>query len=137
MEQFPEGVILDVTPGSAAFEQGFLERLGHPVLVCHGPMHEVCPLLHEGSCELLDSAHGVVFQLDLDRAGHREILARYQQVLRDDTPIRVVVQPGQDEQYAELLAGCQVWTHEPTAGELDGFAAQVEAADSTIEESEG
>jgi hypothetical protein len=99
-------------------------------------MEEVCPLLHDGSCELLDSAHGVVFQLDLDRPAHRTILARYQEVLREDTPIRVVVRPGQDEQYADLLAGCQVWTHEPTAGELDGFAAQVEAADRASEEEE-
>ena len=131
MDPNPEGVILDVTPGSAVFEQDLLQRLGHPVLVCHGPMHEVCPLLDDGSCELLDSAHGVVFQLDLDRPDHRDILARYQQVLREGTPIRVVVQPGQEAGYAELLAGCQVWTHEPTAGELDGFAAQVEAADRT------
>jgi hypothetical protein len=133
MDEYPEGVILDVTPGTARFERRFLERIGHPVLVCHGPMEEVCPLLHDGSCELLDSAHGVVFQLDLDRADHRRILRRYQEVLSEDTPIRVVVQPGQDEQYAELLAGCQVWTHEPNAGELDGFAAQVEAADRTAE----
>lgn len=132
MEQLPEGVILDVTPGSAVFEQGFLEKIGHPVLVCHGPMEEVCPLLHEGSCELLDAAHGVVFQLDLDRPAHRRILAKYQEVLREGTPIRVVVAPGQDERYADLLAGCQVWTHEPTAGELDGFAAQVEAADEGV-----
>ena len=33
--------------------------------------------------------------------------------------------------YAEILADVQAWTHEPTAGELDGFAAQVEAADRT------
>lgn len=129
MTQFPEGIILDVTPGSAVFETDFLERLGHPVLVCHGPMHDVCPLLAEGSCDMLDSAHGVVFQLDLDRNEHRDILARYRQVLSEDRPIRVVVLPGQDKTYADILAGCQVWTHSPNAGELDGFAAQVEAAD--------
>ena len=129
MDQLPEGIILDVTPGSAVFETDFLERLGHPVLVCHGPMHDVCPLLHEGSCEMLESAHGVVFQLDLDREDHRRILSEYRRVLREDRPIRVVVLPGQDEAYADLLEGCQVWTHQPNAGELDGFAAQVEAAD--------
>ena len=130
MDQLPEGIILDVTPGSAVFETDFLERLGHPVLVCHGPMHDVCPLLEEqASCEMLDSAHGVVFQLDLDRSDHRDILAKYREVLPEDRPIRVVVMPGQDETYAGLLEGCQVWTHQPNAGELDGFAAQVEAAD--------
>lgn len=129
MDQLPEGIILDVTPGSAVFEEGFLERLGHPVLVCHGPMHDVCPLLHEGSCEMLDSAHGVVFQLDLDRPDHQTILRRYQEVLGGDRPIRVVVLPGQEVEYAGLLEGCQVWTHRPSAGDLDGFAAQVEASD--------
>ena len=91
-------------------------------------------MLHDDDCELLDAAHGVVFQLDLDRPAHRRILAKYQEVLREDTPIRVVVVPGQEEQYADLLTGCQVWTHEPTAGELDGFAAQVEAADLPFDE---
>jgi len=129
MDQFPEGIILDVTPGSAVFETDFLERLGHPVLVCHGPMHDVCPLLDDGSCDMLDSAHGVVFQLDLDRTEHREILERYRRVLGGDRPIRVVVMPGQDQTYASLLEGCQVWTHQPNAGDLDGFAAQVEAID--------
>ena len=129
MDIFPEGVILDVTPGSAVFETGFLERLGHPVLVCHGPMHDVCPLLGEGSCEMLESAHGVVFQLDLDRPEHQQILARYREVLSEERPIRVVVLPGQEQTYASLLEGCQVWTHQPSAGDLDGFAAQVEAAD--------
>ena len=37
------------------------------------------------------------------------------------------------EHLAELLGGVQVWTHEPTVGELDGFAAEVEAADRTRE----
>jgi hypothetical protein len=129
MDEFPEGIILDVTPGSAVFEADFLERLGHPVLVCHGPMHDVCPLLEDQSCEMLDSAHGIVFQLDLDRPDHRKILERYRRVLAADHPIRVVVQPGQDRAYAALLEGCQVWTHQPNAGELDGFAAQVEASD--------
>ena len=130
MDQLPEGIILDVTPGSAVFETDFLERLGHPVLVCHGPMHDVCPLLEdEASCEMLESAHGVVFQLDLDRADHRDILAKYREVLAEERPIRVVVMPGQEQTYAQLLEGCQVWTHQPNAGELDGFAAQVEAVD--------
>ncbi len=127
-----DGLILDVTPGTARFESDLLERLGHPVLVCHGPAHEACPLLVEGSCDKLDAAHGVVFQLDLDldRPEHRRILRRYQEVLDPATPLRVVVARGQETAHAELLAGAQVWTHEPSAGELDGFAAQVEAADS-------
>lgn len=124
-----EGVILDVTPGDARFDREFLERLGHPVIVCHGPHErELCPILRS-HCEKVEEAHGVIFQLDLDRPMHRAILKRYQQVLAEDVPIRAVVRPGQEVRYAELLAGVEVWTHEPTAGELDGFAAEVEAAD--------
>jgi len=124
-----DGLILDVTPGHEAFERDFLETLGHPVLVCHGPRPHECPLIEEGSCEMLDAAHGVVFQLDLDREYHREILDRYTRVLPEDVPVRVVVAPDQVERHTGLLDRVQVWTHEPTAGELDGFAAQVEAAD--------
>jgi hypothetical protein len=131
-----EGLILDVTPGAARFERSFLERLGHPVLVCHGPAHEPCPLITEDSCDMLDAAHGVVFQLDLDRAEHRRILQRYQEVLNSETPLRVVVLPGQEITYADLLEDAWVWTHEPSAGELDGFAAQVEAVDSATEPGE-
>lgn len=35
----------------------------------------------------------------------------------------------QAEHYREVLAGVEVWTHEPTAADLDGFAAEVEAND--------
>ena len=124
-----EGVILDVTPGSAAFEEHFLESLGHPVLVCHGPEHRSCPLLDGEECELLEQAHGVVFQLDLDRPQHRFILDSYRAALGGDRPIGVLVRPGQEVRHAELLAVCRVWTQAPTAADLDGFAAQVEAAD--------
>jgi len=131
MAEHNEGVILDVTPGSAALDQDFLERLGHPVLVCHGPAEHECPLLEEGGCELIDRAHGVIFKLDLDRPYHRAILRRYRQVLADDVPIRAVVSEEQAVRYADLLGGVQVWTHDPNVGELDGFAAEVEAADDT------
>ena len=48
-------------------EVSAIERLGHPVTVCHGPAQdELCPLLEEhGSCGLVDAAHGVVFEFDL------------------------------------------------------------------------
>ena len=125
-----EGLILDVTPGDGeSFERGLLEGMGHPVLVCHGPEHgALCPIL-EGECELFVRAHGIVFQLDLERAQHRAILLRYRELAADDMPICAVVRPGQDTRYADLLAGVEVFTGPPTAGELDGFAAEVEAAD--------
>jgi hypothetical protein len=127
----PQGMILiDVTPGSGGeFDRSFLERSGHEVVVCHGPDGEVCPLLAGSGCEMVMRSHGIVFALDLDRAQHRAILQRYREVTRPEVPIRAVVRPGQRERYAYLLGAFEVWEHEPTVAELDGFAAGVEAAD--------
>jgi hypothetical protein len=132
MEQAYEGVVLlDVTPGEGEeFETSFLERIGHPVMVCHGPAVQTgCPLLGGDGCEKFDAAHGIVFQLDLDRPQHRAIVHRYRALGRPDLPIRVVVDPGQADRYSELLAEVQIWTGEPNAAQLDGFAAEVEAVD--------
>jgi hypothetical protein len=131
MDQERMGVILlDVSPGeSVELDVSFLERNGHPVLVCHGPGTKLCPLLGGEGCSKFDTAHGIVFQLDLDRPQHRAIVKRYRDLARPDLPIRVVVAPGQAERYADLLREVEVWTHEPTVAELDGFAAGVEAAD--------
>jgi hypothetical protein len=126
-----QSIILDVTAADGAFETRFLESLGHPVLVCHGPdFGKVCPAL-KGSCSLLEGAHGVVFQLDLERPVHRAILKRYQEVLAEDVPLYACVQPGQETKYADLLRGVHVLVGEPSAGELDGLASQVEASDMT------
>jgi hypothetical protein len=123
------GLILDVTTTDAAPDMDFLEGLGHPVLVCHGPdWGHACPIISD-HCPKVDSAHGVIFQLDLDRPQHRVILKRYQEFLDDDVPTAAVVQPDQKERYADILAGMQVWTNEPSVAELDGFAALVETAD--------
>jgi hypothetical protein len=136
MNQPREGVILlDVSPGEAeVFDVAFLERTGHPVLVCHGPGTNVCPLLGGEGCAKFDAAHGIVFQLDLDRPQHRDIVRRYRAVARPDLPIRVVVGPGQADRYPELLGEVEVWTQEPTVADLDAFAARVEAADRDAEQ---
>jgi hypothetical protein len=128
----PHGMILiDVTPGSGGeFDRSFLERTGHDVVVCHGPEHGgACPLLSGTGCEMVDRAHGIVFALDLDHEQHRAILQRYHEITRPEVPIRAVVRPGQRTKYADQLAAFDVWEHEPTVAELDGFAAGVEAAD--------
>ena len=124
-------ILIDIAPGEAAdFDQRFLERNGHPVVMCHGPDHgSLCPLLSDAGCEWVTDAHGIVFILDLDRPQHRAILARYRDVTRPEVPIRVVVHPGQREHYAALLDRVEVWEHAPTVSDLDGFAAQVEAAE--------
>lgn len=124
-------VLLDVTPGDGeTFETSFLEKVGHPALVCHGP-HEgtLCPLLAGKGCADFEAAHGIVFELDLDTPQHRAILKRYQKLAGEGMPIRVVATTEQAALYPELLAGVEVWTHPPTAADLDGFAAEVEAAD--------
>jgi hypothetical protein len=131
MEVWHRGVILvDIPAGDAeAFDRDILERLGHPVETCHGPETETCPLLEGEECPLFAEAHGIAFSLDLDREDHREILQRYRDLARSDMPIRVFVPPEQAERYADLLAQFEVWSHEPTVADLDGFAAEVEAAD--------
>ena len=123
------GLILDVTPYDQPIDKNLLEQMGHPVQVCHGPdWGHVCSIV-TGTCPMVDDAHGIVFRLDLDRPVHRVILKRYQESVADDVPLAVVVAPGQEEEYADILTGVQVWVGEPTIAELDGFAAQTEAAD--------
>lgn len=132
METNVNGVVLiDVSPGPGAdFERSFLEKAGHPVVVCHGPHEgELCPLLAGKGCADFEAAHGIVFQLDLERPQHQAILRRYQALSDEERPIRVVVPAEQVGRFQPLLEGVEVWTEEPTAADLDGFAAQVEATD--------
>jgi hypothetical protein len=89
----------------------------------------VCPILSGEGCELAENAHGIVFELDLDRSQHRAILDRYKHSPQTDVPIRVTVKPGQGAKYPELLTGLKVLNHVPVAGDLDGLIAEVEAAD--------
>lgn len=129
-----EGLILiDIAPGAEeTFDATFLETTGHPVAICHGPEHAtLCPLLAGHGCAEVEQAHGIVFALDLDRAQHRAILRAYRDTVPEDVPIRAVVKPGQAEKYADLLGGVAVWANSPTVAELDGFAAETEAADRT------
>jgi hypothetical protein len=97
--------------------------------VCSGPGEGACPLVAGKGCPLAENAHGVVFELDLDRPAHRAIVRKYKTELHEDVPIRVVVKPGQEKEFATLLQGIKVWTHEPVAGDLDALAAEIAAAD--------
>ena len=121
-------ILLDVVAGGGTFDQSMLERLGHHVTVCNGPQGELCPLLGGEGCDKFEQAHGIVFELDLDTEQHRAIVQRYRE-LASDIPIRVVVTPAQAERYADLLGEVEVWNHDPTVADLDGFACEVEAAD--------
>jgi hypothetical protein len=123
-------ILFDVPHGGEPVDRQFLEQLGHRVMVCPGPEEgTVCPILSGEGCELAKGAHGIVFELDLDRAQHRAILSRYKESLRSDVPIRVVVRPGQADKYSDVVKGLKVLDHEPVAGDLDALAAEVEAAD--------
>jgi len=122
-------ILVDIPEGGLV-ETSFLQTEGHPAMICHGPTETVpCPLVSGGGCPMAEAAHGILFQLDLDRPQHRAILERYKKVIREDVPIRVVTTDEKARQYASLLAGVQVWTHQPGIGDLDGFVAEVEAAD--------
>ena len=129
-------VLLDAPEGTGEFDEETLERMGHEVIVCHGPEQKhLCPILKKGGgCELVEQAHGIVFELDLDRPMHRAILRRYQEVVKEGIPIRALIRPGQDVKYADTLAGVETWTHEPSVGELDAFSARVEGFERTTEE---
>jgi hypothetical protein len=124
-------ILLDVSEGTGEFDRDMLERFGHAVKVCHGPGNEMCPLLAGTGCDDFSQAHGVIFELDLDQPRHRAIVRRYRELARADVPIRVVTTAEQANRYAEELRGIDVIGHASTVTDLDGFAAQVEAADST------
>lgn len=130
-EMSEDYILFDVPEGRRPTDGEFLERLGHRVMVCNGPKTgQLCPILSGEGCPLAEGAHGIVFELDLDRPQHRAILNRYKDSLRSDVPIRVVVRPEQLIKYADVLKGLKVLDHVPVAGDLDGLAAEVEAADS-------
>ncbi len=123
-------ILLDVTSGRDTFDENFLERLGHVVKVCHGPDHgSLCPLLAGKGCADFEDAHGVLFELDLDRPQHRAILRRYRDLARPEVPIRAIVTTAQAANYADDLRDIQILTHDPSVADLDGFASEVEAAD--------
>lgn len=121
-------VILDVNPdpGELDWEQHWLGDLGLPVVTCEGPHGpRDCPLLRGERCGKVEKADGILFQLDLDRTDHREILTAYTQTL--DVPIRAVVTPEQAERYADLLKEVEVFTPPIGPSALDAFASEVES----------
>lgn len=123
-------VILVDLPEGRSLDLGFLEGLGHPVVVCHGPATgTLCPILMGDGCPKAETAHGIVFGLDLDRPQHRAILRRYKATLSEDVPIRVLATPVQAQRFHELLADLNVWTDGPGLADLDGLAAEVDTAD--------
>ena len=121
-------VILDVNPDPEAldWEQDFLTRIETSVIGCCGPDRVGgCPLLVDKPCAKIEAADGVLFQLDLDRAEHRRLLAKYVRLL--DVPIRVVVSAEQQVRWAHLLDLVEVFTPPIGPAKLDAFVAEVES----------
>ena len=125
----PGPILLVVPDGADEFAASFLERLEHHVTTCHGPdPGTTCPLVRGEGCPSYEGAHGIVFSLDLSRPAHRAILRTYEQAARAagrDVPMRVVVPTPAPAEVDGVIA----WAGEPSAADLDGFAALVEAAD--------
>lgn len=125
-------ILVDSPDTEAVFDRDILSRMGHGILACRGPdVGTICPILDEGHCDMVDDAHGVIFQLDLDQEQHRNILTRYVEVLDPGIPLRAKVRPGQEERFADLLEGLEVWTEEPSVADLDAFSSRVEAYERT------
>ena len=122
-------VILDVNPApqELQWEQDWLQdSLDIPVVKCTGPHGPgQCPLLQGKPCGKIAKADGILFQLDLDKADHREILRLYAEKL--DVPIRAVVSEEQRDRYRELLDKVEVVTPPVGPATLDAFAAEVES----------
>lgn len=125
-------ILFDIPKGAQPKDRSFLENLGHRVMVCNGPAYgTACPILTDGKCELASGAHGIVFELDLDRPQHRAILSKYKETSPENLPIMVVVPREQWAENAELLKGLKVLSHVPAVGDLDALEALVDAADAT------
>ena len=124
-------ILLVVPEGADDFTASFLERLDHPVTTCHGPTPgAACPMVLGEGCPWYDTAHGIVFSLDLARPAHRAVLRAYAETARSagrEIPMRVVVSAG--PQPPPDVDDVVAWAGEPSVADLDGFAALVEAAD--------
>lgn len=129
MDRTAAPTILEVNPHPEEldWDQEFLGRMEIPMLRCTGPHGPgKCPILRGQPCGKIQKADGILFQLDLDREDHREILRLYIEML--DVPIRAVVSEEQQQRYAELLKDVEVVTPPVGPSMLDAFAAEVESA---------
>ena len=122
-------ILVDMPDGVPRVDVEALRNMGHLVRTCRGPRHgEACPILATGGeCSLVAEVHGIVFGLDLKRPSHRAILSKYKDAVEPGLPIRVLVESIEPGEYLDLVDGVEIWLHDPTAGELDGFSARVDS----------
>jgi DNA-binding NarL/FixJ family response regulator len=102
-------VLVESADASAGMElTSALRKAGYGVAVCPGPMEkERCPLTGPEGCAIAHGADVVVSSLGLEQAEAREVL----QALRarcPDVPLVVEISPGQDQEWPDLLRGCEL-----------------------------
>jgi hypothetical protein len=123
-----KSIILDVNPDPDAlqWEEDWLERQDVDVVRCGGPHTPGdCPLLEGKACGKIVKADGILFQLNLERSDHRQILKTYSETL--DIPVRAVVSEADRDRYRDLLAEVEVVTPPMGPAALDAFASEVES----------
>lgn len=87
-----------------------LEDAGCEVAVCGGPdqlVNQACPLIYEGTCDLVAGADLVVHSLNLDRPEHAEVL-RALRSMHPEVPLIVEVPGPSAARHVGLLDGCVV-----------------------------
>jgi DNA-binding response OmpR family regulator len=85
-----------------------LRQAGYAVAVCPGPeQSEHCPLTGPEGCAVAHGADVVVSSLGFERPEAREVLQALRS-RRPGTPLIVEVPPGDNADWQDLLAGCDL-----------------------------
>jgi hypothetical protein len=87
-----------------------LEEAGYEVMVCGGPENlskRSCPLVIDGSCDLVAGADVIVHSLNLDRPEHAEVLRAIRSKY-PHTPVVVEVPGPTIARHQGLLDGCEI-----------------------------
>ncbi|HKI91774.1 MAG TPA: hypothetical protein VJ986_05705 [Gaiellaceae bacterium] len=85
-----------------------LRRAGYAVAVCPGPEHEEhCPLTGPEGCAVAHGADVVVSSLGVERPEAREVLQALR-ARRPGTPLIVEVPAGGEDEWRDLLEGCDL-----------------------------
>ena len=119
----PRILLVDADGGSAWAHEQQLRRSGYDNVVhCGGPSGPSefypfcdCRLVTGGRCPVVEGAQAVVFNLGLQHAGSRAILAAYRTHF-PELPVCVSNAGEEVDDHRELLDGCEVASHLGTAG---------------------
>jgi DNA-binding response OmpR family regulator len=85
-----------------------LRREGYAVAVCPGPEEsERCPLTGPEGCAVAHGADVVVTSLGLESRATKEVLEALRTRL-PDTPLVVELAPGRQDEFQDVLEGCEV-----------------------------